>query len=353
MTGIVPITLLTGFLGAGKTTLINRLLAVPGEGTTAVVVNELSETGLDHSLIAAVHGQVVEMTTGCLCCSAGGDIGHALLDLARRAEHYEINPFDRVVIETTGVADPAPLVPMLMLDARLTARFRLASIVTALDVLLGASHLARYEEARRQVRLADRVLLTKTDLALDPASKAEIAELRAEVETLNPTAETLDAHAADLDLAACFRSDPMSRGAGRAAAWLAVRGAVSETGSRTARRPGSTHASTVAATAFAWSEPLDQAALLAALSGLLARHTPKVLRVKGVIACRPNPEQPLVVHAVGPYLSPPSQLARWPDEDRTSRLVVIADGLPEAEIRAALASLDTASTPQPSRSAAR
>ncbi len=354
MSGIIPITLLTGFLGSGKTTLLTRVLADPRHAATAVIVNELADIGLDRALIAAVRGNVIEMTTGCLCCSAGGDVTHALVDLARRAEHYEISPFNRVVIETTGIADPAPLVPTLMLDARITARYRLTAILTTVDAILGDPMLDRHDEARRQVMLADWVAVTKSDLAVDRASKAELARLVERIGVLNGTARIVDVHDPDADLHRLFDGGPLGHDPVSAMRWLAAQprrlGAASPVSQRSTT--SSPHASGIAATSLSWSEPVEQSRFLASLETLARRLTPRVLRIKGLIATRENPERPLVVHGVGPYLSPPVRLERWPDIRRDSRLVVIADGVAESEIRDLL-DLDQAAQHDPARRAAR
>jgi G3E family GTPase len=332
-----PITLLTGFLGAGKTTLVNRLLADARHAQTAVIVNELSGTGIDRSLIAAVKGQVIEMTTGCLCCAAGGDVGHALLDLARRAEHYEINPFARVIIETTGLADPAPLVPQLMLDARIAAHYRLTSIVTAVDAVQGESQLERYVEARSQVKLADLVALTKSDLALDPVSKRDVAKLIDRLATLNPAAEVVDVHDAATDLVALFERQPLSRRDGAAAGWLGLPRTLGGAGKSIAVR----HTAGVAAHTVEIAPGVSERALLAAVEGLLRTASPRILRIKGLVATAELPERPLVLHAVGRYLSAPVRLDRWPDGGERAALVVITDGLDEAAVSQAFASLNT------------
>lgn len=335
MSGLRPITLLTGFLGAGKTTLVNRLLADPRHAQTAVIVNELSDTGIDRSLIAAVKGQVIEMTSGCLCCSAGGDVTHALIDLARRAEHFEINPFARVIIETTGLADPAPLVPQLMLDARIAQHYRLTSIVTAVDAVQGESQLERYVEARSQVKLADLVALTKSDLALDPVSKRDVARLLERLSELNPTAEVVDVHDAAADLVALFDRQPLSRKSGAATDWL---GLPRDLGG-SARRIAPRHSAGVVAHTVEIPACVSEHALLRTLEILLATGAPKILRIKGLVATREDADRPLVLHAVGRYLSAPARLDRWPDGDRLSALVVIADGIAAETIDAAFAGL--------------
>ncbi len=250
MSQVRPITLLTGFLGAGKTTLVNRLLADPGHAQTAVIVNELSDTGIDRSLIAAVKGQVIEMTTGCLCCAAGGDVTHALIDLAKRAEHYEITPFARVVIETTGLADPTPLLPQLMLDARLVEHYRLTSIITVVDAVQGDTHLDRYGEAEAQVKVADTVLLTKSDLATDPVSKRDVEKLIGRLAALNASAAIADVHDPATDLPAIFARQPLSPRAAGAQDWLGARARPIEVGSTGTRRIPSKHTPGVRAFAF-------------------------------------------------------------------------------------------------------
>ena len=333
MSTVRPITLLTGFLGAGKTTLVNQLLADPGHAQTAVIVNELSETGIDRSLIAAVKGQVIEMTTGCLCCSAGGDITHALLDLAKRAEHYEITPFARVVIETTGLADPTPLLPQLMLDARLVAHYRLTSIITVVDSVQGDTHLDRYGEAEAQVKVADTVLLTKSDLATDPVSKRDVEKLVGRLAALNPSATIADVHDPAIDLPGIFARQPLSPRAAGAQGWLGARALPLEVGGAGTRRVRSNHTEGVRAFAFALPDRLSEKVIVTAVGALLRTASPRILRIKGLIETRETPDQPLVVHAVGRYLSAPVRLAQWPEGGRRSALVVIGQQLGRDEIR--------------------
>ncbi|MEZ5923854.1 MAG: GTP-binding protein [Hyphomicrobiaceae bacterium] len=331
-----PIILLTGFLGAGKTTLVNRLLGDPAHAQTAVIVNELATTGIDRALIAAVKGQVIEMTTGCLCCSAGGDVGHALLDLARRAEHFEINPFARVIIETTGLADPAPLLPQLMLDARLAEHYRLTSVVTVVDAVAGDSQLDRYGEAEAQVKVADTLLLTKSDLALDPASKRDVAHLCGRLADLNPTAELIDVQMPGVDLVAIFERQPLSRRRS-ASEWLAAAARPREIGNAaTARRRVGRHSQGVEAHTVLLPGAWDEATAVRAVDAMIRSLSPRILRIKGIVATREQPDRPLVLHAVGRYLSAPFRLAAWPEDAASSMLVVIGDGVDKAEIEASL-----------------
>lgn len=331
MSAVRPITLLTGFLGAGKTTLVNRLLADPRHAQTAVIVNELSETGIDRSLIAAVKGQVIEMTTGCLCCAAGGDVTHALLDLARRAEHFEITPFARVIIETTGLADPTPLAPALMLDRRVAEHYRLTSIVTAVDAIQGDAQLDRYQEAVLQLKLADTILLTKSDLAADPVSRQDVGRLLERLAALNPAATIADVHDPATDLASLLGREPLTRRGAATESWLGLRGTALDLGG--GRRTAAKHTPGIAAHAIELPAGVPEARLVAAAEALLKAATPRVLRIKGLVETRESPGAPLVLHAVGRYLSRPLRLAAWPEGERRSALVVIGENLAEVEIR--------------------
>ncbi|WP_292593106.1 GTP-binding protein [Mesorhizobium sp.] len=200
--GKTPVFVLTGFLGAGKSTLLNRLLADPAFADTAVIINEFGDVALDHDLVRVGETQVARTTTGCLCCTIGSDIRSTLHELHVLAGAGEIS-LDRVIVETTGLADPAPLVNQLMpggslaigLRDHLVARnFELAGVVTLVDIVTGELSIENHFEAAKQVAFADRVVLTKSDLARDPASIRDIASLRARLTTLNPAAPIDDSH---------------------------------------------------------------------------------------------------------------------------------------------------------------
>src|SRR4051812_27242536 len=179
---MIPVSVVTGFLGAGKTTLLKRVLADPEWADSAVIVNEYGEVPLDHDLMAASEDTLISVSTGCLCCVVRADLVETLLDLARRRATGEVPRYARVLIETSGLADPAPILHALMADERVAATHRLASVVTLVDAVHGAATLARHPEAQRQAMLVDRLLLTKTDLA--PADAA----LEAALHALNPAA---------------------------------------------------------------------------------------------------------------------------------------------------------------------
>ncbi|MBO0741969.1 MAG: GTP-binding protein, partial [Hyphomicrobiaceae bacterium] len=181
---MIPVAVLTGFLGSGKTTLLGRLLRHPGFARTAVIINEFGEVGLDHELVEASKESFVELRTGCLCCAVRGDLARTLEDLLRRRDRGTVTPFERVAIETSGLADPAPILHTLMSDAELARRLALAAVVTTVDTVNGLATLERYPQSVKQVALADRLILTKTDLA-----HAQSVDLAARLAALNPTAQ--------------------------------------------------------------------------------------------------------------------------------------------------------------------
>jgi G3E family GTPase len=208
-----PVFVLTGFLGAGKSTLLNRLLVDPDFADTAVIINEFGDVALDHDLVRVGETQIARTTTGCLCCTIGSDVRSTLHELHVLADAGEI-AFDRVIIETTGLADPAPLVNQLIpggarasgLRDHLVARnFQLAGVVTLVDIVTGELSIENHFEAAKQVAFADRIVLTKTDLAHDPASMRDIDNLRARLRTVNAVAPVSDAHGAGFDPGELFQ----------------------------------------------------------------------------------------------------------------------------------------------------
>ena len=196
---IIPVTLLTGFLGSGKSTLLTQVLRDPRFHDTAVVVNEFGDVGLDGFLVQHSGEQLVEMTTGCLCCMIRGDIRKTLMDLHRRRAAGAVSPFTRLVVETTGLADPAPVIHTLMTDPRLAGRYMLGGVITCVDAVNGGTTLAHHDESVKQAAVADRIVLTKTDLAQDPATRTDLARLTAQLAELNPAAPLLERNASTFD----------------------------------------------------------------------------------------------------------------------------------------------------------
>ncbi len=308
---MLPVSIVTGFLGSGKTTLIGRVLRDPAFARTAVIVNEFGEIGLDHELIASSDETLLALTTGCLCCAVRSDLVATLLDLQARRAAGEI-AFDRVLIETSGLADPAPILHALMTDANVTRDYLLDSVITVVDALHGDGALDRHPEARRQAALADRLVLSKTDLA-GPAER-----LRTRLAALNPGAPLL--LAPDIVPADLFAAADRDVRAARLAALPPA----------SARSPFKRAQHTDGITSFALQRGQAVPALaLTLLLQALAEHCgARLLRLKGLVQVAEMPGQPALIHGVQHVFAPPEFLARWPSDDHTTRLIFITQGVP-------------------------
>lgn len=349
----VPVTLLTGFLGAGKTTLLNRLLKDPEGGRIAVVVNEFGEAGLDHDLIESPAEDVVLMESGCICCSIRGDLAQTLMSLLGRRARGEL-AFDRVVIETTGLADPGPIHHTLLVDRVLAPNYRLDGIVTAVDAVLGAQTLDRQAEAQAQVAMADRIVITKTDLADAMQRRA----LEARLDRMNPTAPRIVAEKGAVPSGSLFglgmERRPMA--AEKALDWLAAPKPVADplAGLSGLTLPKakpvelaapSHHASDdrVATASITLHAPIPEQVFDVWLDTLVRRLGPDILRMKGIVQIE-GLDKPFAFHGVQHLFDPPVPLEGWPEGDRTSRVVIIARDIPKPELEKLLAVLDTGAT---------
>jgi len=341
----VPVNLLTGFLGSGKTTLLQRLLAAPQMDGTAVLINEFGEVGLDHLLLEHLDEETVILQSGCVCCTIRDDLSRAIRELLDKAEKGTIPPFDRLVIETTGLADPTPVVSTLMADPVLRHHVRLGNVVTTVDALNAERHLAENPESVKQVAVADRLVLTKTDICDEDTA----ARARAVLKPLNPSAPLIEAASDEIDPDLLLGHDlvePRSKSA-EVQRWLS-RDALSahSHGSETDpnRHDLNRHDRGIQAFALTFDKPLDWTAFGFWLTMLLHAHGDRVLRVKGILNV-PDMETPVVIHGVQQVVHPPIHLERWPDADRRSRLVFIVRDLDRALIERSLATFNRLAKP--------
>ncbi|MGI8569311.1 MAG: CobW family GTP-binding protein [Methylocella sp.] len=335
-----PLTVVTGFLGAGKTSLLNALLRDPALGGTLVIVNEFGEIGLDHLLVERLDGDMLVMTSGCLCCSIRGDLIATLEDILRRRDNGRIAPFQRVMIETTGLADPAPVLHTIMAHPYLMLRFRVDGVVTLVDAVNGTATLDAHEEAVKQAAMADRLVLSKTDLLT--AGSGALRDLRARLKRLNPGAVLLDAAKGEATARALLDAgiyDP-DRKIPDVRRWLnaeafAARGA-DDHSAHVSRHPhgdGShgegekhyvnRHDARIRAFCMRHEAPLAPAALDLFLELLRRAHGPRLLRIKGIVALGDDPSRPVVIQGVQHVFHPPLRLPAWPDADHGTRMVFI------------------------------
>ena len=315
-----PVTLLTGFLGSGKTTLLNGWLRDPALSDAAVIVNEFGEIGIDHALIAASSDNTIELSTGCLCCTVKGDLVETLRDLTEKRARGEVKAFARVIIETTGMADPGPVIQALI-TFPVARTYRLGRVVTAVDAVQGMGTLDRHAEARKQVGVADEVVLTKADLA-----GSDLAPLEARIAGLSPGARlhrsSLTHLAQPTLLDGIDPADPNTRPS-EVRAWLRAE-------AFDAADPV-THREDIGSFCLAFEEPLHWEHVSAWLDALVIAHGDDLLRVKGILAIAGRP-RPVVVQAVQRLFSPPVELAAWPEGMAGSRIVFITRGLSQAYV---------------------
>jgi G3E family GTPase len=328
---VIPVNLITGFLGSGKTTLLKGLLNSPELGNAAVLVNELGEVGLDHHLLRRIDETTVLLQSGCLCCTIRSDLRDAIHDLFDRRERGAVPPFDRLIIETTGLADPAPIVATLINDPVIRHHFRIGNIVTVVDAKNGRSNLSAFTESRKQVAVADRIVISKTDIS----SAGEIARLRAELATLNRTAAQIDPHEEPIsprDLIAQDVYDPLGK-AGEVRRWLAAEG--EQQGDNEHEHGPSRHDREIVASCISVEEPLDWPAFAVWLTMLLNRHGQDILRVKGLLNIA-GVATPVVIHGVQHTIHPPSHLEGWPEDSPRTRIIFITRGISRRRLQESL-----------------
>ena len=322
----IPVSVITGFLGSGKTTLLASLLRDPALSRTAVIVNEFGAVGLDHLLVEASDEEILLLDSGCVCCTVRGDLVRTAGDLLARRAAGAVAAFERIVIETTGLADPAPILQALMTDPALADALCLESVIATVDAAAGAATLDAHPESVKQAAVADRIVVTKTDLS-DPAATGLAERLHA----LNPTAPQLTAVHGAIDASRLFGGglyDPAARGP-EVLRWL---------GAETAAHDR--HDDGITCFCLRRSAPLRAITLTLFLQVLAEHCGASLLRLKGLVDVRESPGRPAVIHGVQHVFHPPAWLDAWPDGDHTTRIVVIALGLDQRWLEALLDALD-------------
>lgn len=315
-----PVTVVTGFLGSGKTTLLNKVLSNPSMKNTAVLVNEFGKVGLDHHLLKKIDEQTILLGGGCLCCTVRDDLVKALKDLLDMDQRRVIPHVERVIIETSGLADPAPIIFTILNDPVLQHHYYIDLVLVTVDAVNGNLHLDRQPESIKQISAADKIILTKTDLA----APDEITRLIARIRSLNPSVQVIEAILGEVNLQELLRSSDMEHSQTKNTAITFG----------TARINDSAHVPDTASISLTFDQPLDWTAFGLWLSMLLYARGQDVLRVKGLLDV--GEEGPVVLNGVQHIIHPPQHLDRWPSNDQRSHLVFIVRSINPSDIIASL-----------------
>jgi G3E family GTPase len=341
----IQVSLLTGFLGSGKTTLLNKLVKHDDMVETAVLINEFGEIGLDHQLVERIDENTVLLNAGCLCCTVQGDLVNALSDLFIKRVKEQVPYFRRVLIETTGLADPAPIIHMLMTAPVISNRYALDGIITTVDAVNADSQMNRHEESVKQAAVADRIVITKSDL-VEPEA---LAALEARIGKLNPGAPRFRAVMGEIAPDTLFDTglyDPKTKTVD-VQRWLREESYTAEDNDHghdhghdhhDHAHNVNRHDASISAFCITRDEPIDWEAFVAWVRILIGQHGEKLLRIKGILNIAGR-DKPIAVHGVQHMFHDPVELAAWPDDDRRSRLVFITRDLDQSVIEEKLDSL--------------
>ncbi|MBB3915703.1 CobW family GTP-binding protein [Rhizobium fabae] len=342
----IPVTILTGFLGAGKSTLLNRILRDAVMKDAAVIINEFGDVGIDHLLVESSGDSIIELSDGCLCCTVRGELVDTLANLMDAVQTGRVKPVKRVVIETTGLADPAPVMQAIMGNPVIAQNFELDGVVTVVDAVNGLQTLDNHEEARKQAAVADRLIISKKSMT----EQADALEKR--LRALNPRAAMMDADSAEAGSAAVLVNglyDPTTKIAdvGR---WLQDEDAHeahhhhdhNHNHDHHGHHHGhadqdphdvNRHDASIRSFSIVEEKPIDPMALDMFIDLLRSAHGEKLLRMKAIVSVSDRLDRPLVLHGVQSIFHPPVRLPAWPGEDRRTRMVLITRDLPEAFVK--------------------
>ncbi|WP_345096424.1 GTP-binding protein [Bartonella acomydis] len=316
----IPLTLITGFLGSGKTTLLNRMLRDPLLADCAVIINEFGEISIDHLLVEKTTEGIIELANGCLCCNLRSDLIDTLTNLINRIQRGDLKPLNRIIIETTGMADPAPILQALLSHPVFMQTLFIDDVLTTFDIFKSLSLLECYPEIHKQLAIADKIILTKTDLIDEKRLSNTLLKT---LQTINPTAQIIDAHSDH-----CCSNALISK-----TLWDEKIENTRHKQQHNISPSEHTHHSTIHAFSLSCGEPIDYTSLDVFLELLKDLYGAKLLRIKAIIALRDDPHRPLVLHAIQTFFHPPTRLPAWPKRNIQTRFVIIADGVEKEAIQ--------------------